>query len=97
VAARSKVWVCRLSFAGTAGSNPTEGMDVCLSVVIVAYCQVEVSATSRSLVQRNPTECGVSGYDRESLIIRRPWPNGGLLHHGKKNTFLHISMQLYHL
>jgi hypothetical protein len=32
----------------------------CLSVVRVVCCQVEVSATSRSLVQRSPTDCGVS-------------------------------------
>jgi hypothetical protein len=31
-----------------------------LSVVIVVCCQVEVSATSWSLVQRSPTECGAS-------------------------------------
>jgi hypothetical protein len=28
-AARSKAWVCGRSLAGIAGSNPTEGMDVC--------------------------------------------------------------------
>ena len=33
----------------------------CLSLVSVVYCQVEVSATGRSLVRRrSPTECGVS-------------------------------------
>jgi hypothetical protein len=26
----------------------------------VVFCQIEVSAISRSLVQKNPTECGVS-------------------------------------
>ena len=31
-----------------------------LSVVIVVCCQVEVSATNWSLVQRNPTDCGAS-------------------------------------
>ena len=31
-----------------------------LSVVSVVRCQVEVSATSWSLVQRSPTECGAS-------------------------------------
>jgi hypothetical protein len=31
-----------------------------LSVVSVACCQVEVSATSWSLVQRSPTDCGAS-------------------------------------
>ena len=32
----------------------------CLSVVSIVCCQVEVSATSWSLVQRSPTDCGVS-------------------------------------
>jgi len=36
----------------------------CLSPVSVVCCQVEVSATSRSLVQRSPTDCGVSECDR---------------------------------
>jgi hypothetical protein len=31
-----------------------------LSLVSVVCCQVEVSATGRSLVQRSPTDCGVS-------------------------------------
>jgi hypothetical protein len=30
VAVRSKAWVCGRSLAGIVGSNPTEGMDVCL-------------------------------------------------------------------
>jgi hypothetical protein len=42
-------------------------MDV--SVVIVVCCQVEVSATGWSLVQRSPTDCGVSKKcDREASI-----------------------------
>jgi hypothetical protein len=32
----------------------------CLSVVSVVYCQVEVSATSLSLIQRTPKDCGAS-------------------------------------
>jgi len=32
----------------------------CLSVVSVVCCQVEISATSWSLVQRSSTDCGVS-------------------------------------
>ena len=36
--------------------------------------QVEVSASGCSLVQRSPTDCGVSECDRESSIKRRPWP-----------------------
>ena len=47
------------------------------SVVSVVCCQVEVSATSRSLVQRNPTECGVSECDREPLVMGRPWLTRG--------------------
>ena len=56
--ARSKSWDCGRSLAGSAGSNPAGGMD--MSVVSVVCCQVEVSATGRSLVQRSPTECGMS-------------------------------------
>ena len=36
------------------------GRHRCLSVVSVLCCQVEVSATSWSLVQRSPTDCGAS-------------------------------------
>jgi len=51
---------------------------MCVSLVSVVCCQVEVSATGWSLVQRRPTECGVSECDRETSIIRRrPWPTGG--------------------
>jgi hypothetical protein len=52
VAAGSKAWVCG---AGIVGSNSAGGMDVCCEC-----CKVEVSASGRSLVQRSPTECGVS-------------------------------------
>ena len=31
-----------------------------MSLVNVVWCQVEVSVTGRSLVQRNPTDCDVS-------------------------------------
>jgi len=44
-----------------------------LSLVSLVCCKVEVSATSRSLVQRSPIECGVSGCDRETSIMRS-WP-----------------------
>ena len=55
MAARPKAWVCGRSLAEIAGSNPAGGVisiscECCL-------CQVEVSATGRSLVQRSPTEC----------------------------------------
>jgi hypothetical protein len=38
----------------TEKKNPTRGM----VVVSVVCCQVEVSATGRSFVQRSPTDCG---------------------------------------
>jgi hypothetical protein len=41
--------------------------------VIVVFCQVEVSATGRSLVQRNPAECGVSECNI-GTSKRRPMP-----------------------
>jgi hypothetical protein len=50
---------------------------VWMSVVSVVCCQVEVSATSWSLVRRSPIECGMSECDREAPTLRRPWPTGG--------------------
>ena len=49
----------------------------CLSITSVVYCQVKVSASGWSLVQRSPGECGVSECDREASIMRSPWPTGG--------------------
>ena len=50
-----------------------------MSVVSVVCCQVEVSATGRSLVQRSPTDCGASlcVIVMPRLTMRRPWPTGG--------------------
>jgi hypothetical protein len=45
MAVRSKAWVFGRSLTGIVGSNPARGMDVCLSLVSVVCCQVEVSAT----------------------------------------------------
>jgi hypothetical protein len=59
VAAPSRAWTCGRSLVGIVGSNPTGGHE-CLSLMSVVACQVEVSATDRSLVQRSPTACGVS-------------------------------------
>jgi len=82
VAARSKAWVGCRSFAKIAGSNPAGGKNVCL--VSVACCQEEVSAKGRSLVQRSPTECGVSVIDehhRRGLV-----PLSLSRHDGEKKT-----------
>jgi hypothetical protein len=56
--------------------------------VSVVCCQLEVSATSWSLVQRGPAKCGVS----KSVIVkprkmRRPRPPRGCRAIGKKKTF----------
>jgi hypothetical protein len=61
------------SLAGIAASNSAGGMSVCLSLVIVVVCcQVEVSATDRSLVQRSPTESGVPECDLGTSTMTRP-------------------------
>ena len=44
------------------------------SVVSAVCCHVEVSTSGCSLVQKSPTECGVSECDHEATIMRRPWP-----------------------
>ena len=62
------------------GLRPLAGWDygfesrrehVCLSVVIVVCCQVEVSATDRSPIQRSSTECDVTEYDLETSTMRK--------------------------
>jgi hypothetical protein len=66
VAARYKAWVYGLLAFWDCGFESRRG-HVYLSLVSVVCCQVEVSATGRSLVQRSPTECGVSKKcDRET-------------------------------
>ena len=47
------------------------------------FCQVEVSASGRSLVQRSRTECGVSECDHE-VSIMRPWSR-------KKSSFIYLT------
>ena len=56
----------------------------CLSFVGVVCGPAEVSATDRSLIQRSPTECGVSECDREASTLRRPCPTRGCHAMGKK-------------
>ena len=56
VTERSKAWACGRSLAGIVGSNLT------------GCCQVEVSVSDSSLVQRSPTRCGVSECNRETSI-----------------------------
>jgi hypothetical protein len=49
--------VCGRLLAAIAGFKPVGGQR-CPSLVNVVFCQAEVSATGRSLFQRNPTDCG---------------------------------------
>jgi hypothetical protein len=76
MAALSKAWVYGRLLTGIVCSNLAGGMDV--SHVSVVCCQVEVSATSWSLVQRSPTECGVSECDREALKWGGLGPQGAV-------------------
>jgi len=66
------VMVCDRSLARIAGSNPTGVW----SVLNILCCQAEVSATGRSLVQRSPTQCGVSECD-PGISQRRLNPTRG--------------------
>jgi hypothetical protein len=50
---------------------PLGGMDVSF----IVCCQVEVTATGRSLIQRSNAERGVPECDVETSIMRRPWIN----------------------
>ena len=49
---RSEAWIRGLSLARFVRSNPPGGIDVSIVCFLV-----EVSATGRSFVQRDPTEC----------------------------------------
>jgi hypothetical protein len=60
-------------------------MSVCCECCVM--CHVEVFATGWSLVQRSPTECGVSECDREASLVRRPWPTRGCRAIAKKKSY----------
>jgi hypothetical protein len=49
-------------------------MSICCKCCVLS---VEVPASGSSLVQRSPTECGVSECHREASTMRRPWPTRG--------------------
>ena len=55
-----------------------------MPVVSVVCCQVEV--TGRSLVQRSPTECGVSELNRGNSKLRRSRPEWGCQVMMKRNS-----------
>ena len=57
-----------------------------LSYVSVVCCRVEFCASGRSLIQRSPTECGMSECDREYSMWR---PKESVAPGGKKVTIQH--------
>jgi hypothetical protein len=65
------------SLSGIAGSN-TAGGHGGLSVVTVVYFYVEVPATGRIVVQRSPTEWGVTECDIETSTRRRHRPSSAV-------------------
>ena len=69
----------------------------CLCLVRVVCCQVEVSATRWSLVQRSPTECGVSECHHKNSIMRRPRPTSACCAMKKKLNAISLVSYLCHL
>jgi len=82
VASQSKAWVCGRSLAGILDSNPAgswmyTSCDYCLSSGR-GICVGLITRPEKSY------RVGVSACQSEASIMRRPWPNRGLLWHGKK-------------
>jgi hypothetical protein len=65
VTVQSKAWVCCCSLAEIAVSNPAKV--TCLSLVSVGCCQIEVSVSGCSLVQRIPSKCCTSECVHEAI------------------------------
>jgi hypothetical protein len=55
-----------------------------LNVKSVVCYQVQVSVTGRSVIQRSPTEYGVSECNRKALKMRAPWSYGDCMRHKKR-------------
>ena len=73
LAARSKAWVCGLLFVETEGSNPAEGVDAFL--VIVVYLHIEVCDC---LITRPEESYRVwCVCDREVSLMGGTWPVRG--------------------
>jgi hypothetical protein len=84
-AVRYKSWVCGLSLPGVEGLSLAGSRWP--SLVSVVCCEVEVSVSGWSLVQRSPTECCVSECDCETSRMRRSRPIRDCRAMGKgKNT-----------
>jgi hypothetical protein len=89
VAAPGKAWVYGRLMGLWFESRLGHG---CPCLVSVVCCQVEVSATGRSLVQRSPTECGVSERDLETSIRKGPSPTRAV-EPWKKSSYVFVCIQ----
>jgi hypothetical protein len=69
VALLYNMWFCGRSLAGLVGSDSAEELSEC--------CGFSGTCPSLSLVQGNPTECGVSECDRGNSPMKKTWPTGG--------------------
>ena len=68
-----------------------------LSLVSVECRQVQVSASSWALVQRSPTECGVSNEcDRQEWTKSWPWPTRGCWAM-KINIYIYMYIYIYNI
>jgi hypothetical protein len=94
VALRSKGLVCGCSLTGITVSN-TAGVRLSVSCKCCVCYQVEVSASGWLLVQRRPTDCGVS-----AIVKPRYWggpgPLGDAAPWGKKLPFNTTNTKFHH-
>ena len=65
-----------------------------MSLVSVVFCQVGFPTTGRSLVQRSPTEYGVSECAREPAIVRRGGLYGAVEPCGENFVFIDVRLFL---
>jgi hypothetical protein len=66
-----------------------------VSLLNVVCCQVELSASSSSLVQKSYSECRVSECDREASVMGRPWSARGCCAMGKQRLSLECVRMQY--
>ena len=64
----------------------------CLPLLSVMPCEVEVSATGRSLFQGSHTDCGLSLCDPQTPIMRQPWSALGCCAREEKKTRLLVRL-----
>jgi hypothetical protein len=88
VATRSKVW----GYGRSLGLRIRIPPEVLISI-FRECCQEQVSASGWSLVQRSPTEGGVSVCKLETSTMRRPWPTRGCRTMTKKKTLYGVLLR----